>query len=153
MQDIPSLHTVSESDVCSQNMKRALVALGRANGILNKHALTQRDISPARLQMLSAIAHFKAPTVSFIARATKSSRQNVSVLVSGLIHDNFVVLVQNPQHKRSRILRLTEEGKKQLQSLGERRDILCESLGQGVSESDILATIRVLNHICKVMEK
>ncbi len=138
-----------------QDMKRVLIALGRTNGIINKHSriLSSNEISPARLQMLSAIAHFSTPTISFIARSIKSSRQNVSVLVDGMVRDNLVVMVPNPHHKKSRILRLTEEGKKLLDSISNRRDMLCNTISDGISNEDLQTTARVLNHICKVMEK
>ncbi len=138
-----------------QDMKRVLIALGRTNGIINKHsrALSRNEISPARLQMLSAIAHFSAPTISFIARSIKSSRQNVSVLVNGMVRDNLVVMVDNPNHKKSRILRLTEEGKRLLDAISSRRDILCHTISEGIHSEDLQTTIKVLNHICKVMEK
>ena len=139
----------------TQDMKRVLIAIGRTNGVINKHSrtLSRNEISPARLQMLSAIAHFSTPTISFIARSIKSTRQNVSILVEGLVRDNLVVMVDNPNHKRSRILRLTEEGKRLLDSISGRRDNLCTNISDGISPKDLQTTIKVLNHISKVLEK
>ena len=138
-----------------QDMKRVLIALGRTNGIINRHSrfLSNNDVSPARLQMLSAISYFSHPTISFIARSIKSTRQNVSVLVDGMVRDNLVVMVDNPNHKKSRILRLTEQGKRLLDSTASKRDILCASISEDISPSDLQTTVRVLNHICKELEK
>jgi DNA-binding MarR family transcriptional regulator len=59
-------------------------------------------------------------TVPRIGRARSTSRQNTQVLVNRMVAERWVELVENPAHKRSALVQLTEEGRQLAKSVTER---------------------------------
>ena len=56
-------------------------------------------------------------TVPQMARARPVSRQYIQGLVSRLERDGFVELIENPAHKRSRLVRLTRAGRRYVDAM------------------------------------
>ena len=74
--------------------------------------------------VLQALGLEESQTVPEIARQRHTSRQNVQVVVNRLRKTGLVELEGNPAHKRSAMVRLTEQGKaalKQVQQAESRR--------------------------------
>src|SRR5262249_10210687 len=67
---------------------------------------------PIGLQnLLRALSPEDSQTVPQIARGLGTSRQNIQVLMNSLLKRKLVEFVSNPAHQRSRLVRLTEEGR------------------------------------------
>jgi DNA-binding MarR family transcriptional regulator len=59
-------------------------------------------------------------TVPRIGRARLTSRQNTQVLVNRMLEEGWVELIQNPAHKRSALVQLTETGNQLARAATER---------------------------------
>ncbi len=86
-------------------------------------------------------------TVPQMARSRSVSRQHVQSHVNELASQGYVVLVDNPAHKRSRLVELTEEGKRLiLETLGSEAQVLAQ-LDVEASIEDIAAAVKVLRRV------
>jgi DNA-binding MarR family transcriptional regulator len=97
---------------------RANGRLLRAGDELMKHL----GITSARWQVMGAVAE-RARTVAQIARHFELTRQGVLWVVSALVKDGLVELVDNPDHKRSKLVDFTARGRETYREL-ERRQII-----------------------------
>jgi len=70
--------------------------------------------SAGRRGILRSLDRFGPQTIPQLARARPVSRQHIQVLVSGLLRDGLVTTEENPAHRKSALVRLTAEGKRQL---------------------------------------
>src|SRR5918999_5456821 len=87
----------------------------RANGLLLRSGdvlAAEEELTSARWQVLGAIALAQGPlTVPQIARRMGLTRQSVHATVERLARDGAVELIPNDDHRRSRLVRLTESGR------------------------------------------
>jgi DNA-binding MarR family transcriptional regulator len=69
-------------------------------------------------------------TVPQLARYRYVPRQSVQKLANEMLKDGVIELVNNPAHKRSKLLRLTPEGDAVFQQMGDRIAKLAETLAK-----------------------
>jgi len=93
---------------------KLILSTFRANGLLlDAGDLLSADegLTSARWQVLGAIAVAGRPlTVPQIARRMGLTRQSVHATVNRLVHDGFLELLPNADHRRSPLVRLTTSG-------------------------------------------
>ena len=102
--------------------------------------------------VLEVLARYGAKTVPQVARIRATSRQNIQVLVNKLEKDGHVSLVQNPAHKRSPFVELTESGKAALGQMLQTEESARQSLFLQLSKSDVLSSAELLNRIRKLLD-
>ena len=90
----------------------------------------QGDGSAGRRGILRSLDGPGAQTVPQLSRERGVSRQHVQVLVNGLLREGLIARDENPAHRRSPLLRLTPEGRRQLTNMRQR-------------EADLLADVRL----------
>lgn len=86
-------------------------------------------------------------TVPQMAKARPVSRQHIQMLVNPLLERRCVELVENPAHKRSKLIRLTAKGQRLVDRMRKRESKVLVALGSGMSESQLrsaTATLRSL---------
>jgi len=113
-----------------------ILAVFLANGRLMRAGdalLRDLGLTGARWQILCGVVDTPR-TVAQIARRYELSRQGVLWVVQGLAKDAIVELVNNPDHKRAKLVRLTDKGRSLLIDV-ERR--------QRPWSNDIAATFRL----------
>lgn len=71
-----------------------------------------------------------AQTVPQLARYRYVPRQSVQKLANEMLADDVIELVNNPAHKRSKLLRLTPKGEAVFAELSDRIAILTETLAE-----------------------
>ena len=76
-------------------------------------------------------------SVPNIGRARSTTRQNTQILVNRMAAERWVELIENPAHKRSALIQLTEEGKKLAQSVTEREAQLHQLVNRQVTAEDL----------------
>jgi len=91
-------------------------------------------------------------TVPQMARARPTSRQHIQVLVNRLLELDLVELVDNPAHKRSRLVSLTPAGIKRIEAMNRREAALLQEFPVGVSEKNLHSTVRTLKKLREVFE-
>ena len=86
-------------------------------------------------------------TVPQIAQMRPTSRQRMQRLADGLAADGLVEFVDNPKHRRSKLVRLTRKGDARYRKLSARFLAIASTMGTGLSEADIHKTIEILRQL------
>ena len=86
-------------------------------------------------------------TVPQIAEMRPTSRQRMQRLADELVDDGLVEFVDNPKHRRSKLVRLTRKGEAQYQKLNGRFLAIASTMGADLSEQDIRDAIAVVRRI------
>ncbi len=101
------------------------------------------------LQLLERTS--EGQTVPQLARARRTSRQSVQMLVNRLHADGCVELVRNPAHKRSVLVRTTGRGRASLAEGEALEARLLDSAMTAFQESDLLSASRLLAELRRLL--
>ncbi|PLX45654.1 MAG: MarR family transcriptional regulator, partial [Hyphomicrobiales bacterium] len=85
-------------------------------------------LTNARWRVMQAIQRGGEQTVARIARAIGLKRQGVQRIVNELEQEGFVRLIDNPDHKRARLVQPTAAGAAALEAVGRRYDGWADAL-------------------------
>lgn len=114
-------------------------------------------LTSARWQILGAIETEGQPlSVSQIGRRMGLSRQAVQRIVNDLEALGFVVLEDNPDHKRAKLVILTQSCRAVLEKLQKVQASWANELANGTSEVMLKRTVKLLREIsqrCEAMEQ
>lgn len=88
-----------------------------------------------------------AQTVPQIARSRYVPRQSVQKLANEMLEDGVIELVNNPAHKRSKLLRLTPKGEAVFQQLSDRIAALTETLAAQADAAQLQNAVVVVKHL------
>ncbi|KJK45760.1 MarR family winged helix-turn-helix transcriptional regulator [Streptomyces sp. NRRL F-4428] len=131
----------------AEAFSRAAVAVFRLNGRFT--AAVDRmapalGLSAARWQVLSTVAE-EPLSVSEVARRVGTTRQSVQRIADLLVRQGLAVYLDNPAHRRAKLLAATERGaaaKREIDCrLAEAERHLCESLG---GEEEVRRTAEII---------
>ena len=86
-------------------------------------------------------------TVPQIAQMRPTSRQRMQRLANELAAEGLVEFVDNPKHRRSKLVRLTPEGDARYRELDARLLSIATTMGVALSEADIRKTIEIVRHL------
>ncbi len=86
-------------------------------------------------------------TVPQIAQMRPTSRQRMQRLADELAAEGLVEFVENPKHRRSRLVRLTRKGDIHYRELDARFLSMASSLGVGISEADIHKATEIVRRL------
>jgi DNA-binding MarR family transcriptional regulator len=86
-------------------------------------------------------------TVPQIAEMRPTSRQRMQRLADELVVEGLVEFVDNPKHRRSKLVRLTRKGEARYQKLSGRLLAIASTMGADLSERDIGNTIAIVRRI------
>jgi DNA-binding MarR family transcriptional regulator len=103
--------------------------------------------STGRLGVLRSLAQEGPRTVAQIARSRPVARQGVQRLADVLAEEGLIEYVHNPDHRRSKLLRLTERGAKRYQALRQGQEVFAAELTQGLSEDELRRCTSILREL------
>jgi DNA-binding MarR family transcriptional regulator len=86
-------------------------------------------------------------TVPQIARYRYVPRQSIQKLANQMLQDGVIELINNPAHKRSKLLRLTPKGEAVFQKLSDRFSWLCETLAKRQDAVQLQNAVVVVKHL------
>jgi DNA-binding MarR family transcriptional regulator len=86
-------------------------------------------------------------TVPHIAQMRPTSRQRMQRLADELAAEGLVEFIDNPRHRRSKLVRLTRKGDARYHEMDARLLSIASTLGAALSEADIRQTIAVVRHL------
>ncbi len=86
-------------------------------------------------------------TVPQIAQMRPTSRQRMQRLADELAADGLVELIDNPKHRRSKLVRLTRKGVARYRELNARFLSVASTMGVALSEADIRKMIEIVRHL------
>jgi len=86
-------------------------------------------------------------TVPQIALMRPTSRQRMQRLADELAAEGFVKFVDNPKHRRSKLVRLTPRGDARYRELNARFLAIASTLGTALGEAEIRRTIEIVRRL------
>ena len=86
-------------------------------------------------------------TVPQIAQMRPTSRQRMQRLADELAAEGLVEFIDNPKHRRSKLVRLTRTGDERYRELNTRFLAIASTLGVGLSEGDIRRTTEIVRQL------
>ncbi|GGL65241.1 MarR family transcriptional regulator [Streptomyces fumigatiscleroticus] len=91
-------------------------------------------------------------TVPQMGRAQAISRQFVQRMVNDAAGRGLVESVPNPAHRRSSLIRLTEEGRTAIAAVLAREHSVLRETGGDLTEADVSACLRVLGEMLRLFD-
>lgn len=104
-------------------------------------------LSDARWRLLAVLAVRGSMPVAHLARETDQTRQGVLRHVNELVADGFVALVDNPHHKRARLVALTDKGERAAAEGLEARAVYGRKLAGEATIGEIAAATAVVSRL------
>jgi DNA-binding MarR family transcriptional regulator len=86
-------------------------------------------------------------TVPQIAQMRPTSRQRMQRLADELAAEGLVAFVDNPKHRRSKLVQLTPEGEARYRELNRHLLEIASSVGIALSEADVRKTTEVVRRL------
>ena len=86
-------------------------------------------------------------TVPQIAQMRPTSRQRMQRLANELAAMGLVECIDNPKHRRSKLVRLTPRGDARYRELNARFLTIASTMGVGLREADIRQTIEIVRRL------
>jgi DNA-binding MarR family transcriptional regulator len=86
-------------------------------------------------------------TVPQIAQMRPTSRQRMQRLADELAAEGLVEFIDNPKHRRSKLVRLTPKGDVRYRELNARLLSIASTMGGALSEADIRKTIEIVRQL------
>ena len=96
---------------------------------------------------LQSLALLGPQTVPQIAQMRPTSRQRMQRLADELAAEGLVEFVDNPQHQRSKLVRLTRKGAVRYRELEARFLAIASTLGAALGEAEIRGATEVLRQV------
>jgi DNA-binding MarR family transcriptional regulator len=113
--------------------------------------LRDLGLTGARWQVLGAIKDTPR-TVAQIARQYELSRQGVLWLVQSLLEEGLVEYVDNPDHKRSKLLIFTEQGRRIYDKVERRQHLWSNEIGSVFSVEEIQSAMQCVRRLGEMMK-
>jgi DNA-binding MarR family transcriptional regulator len=105
----------------------------------------------ARWLVLEAVA--TAPsTVARIARGLGLTRQSVQRIADLLAGDGLTAYMENPEHERSKLVRLTPRGQRTLRTIQAAQRVWADRVGAEVGEADLRHASRVVDRLANALK-
>jgi DNA-binding MarR family transcriptional regulator len=86
-------------------------------------------------------------TVPQIAQMRPTSRQRMQRLTDELAAEGLVKFIDNPRHRRSKLVQLTRKGDARYRALNARFLMIASTVGAGLSEADIRKTTKIVRQL------
>ncbi|HWE75402.1 MAG TPA: MarR family transcriptional regulator [Stellaceae bacterium] len=109
-------------------------------------------LTTARWQVLGAIGN-EPKTVAAAARLMGLTRQNVQRIADWLVESGIAEFVDNPNHRRAKLVALTKEGAALRQQLGRRQARWANASGASFTADELRATMDILKRLKRALEK
>ena len=97
--------------------------------------------------VLEAIDRGGSITVPRVARLRSVSRQHIQRIVDDLLERNLVRLETNPDHKRSPLVSMTDEGRATFRTMAQRERVRLDRLSGGLSQKDLETARKILEQL------
>lgn len=110
-------------------------------------------VTSAMRAVMEGLAEGGPATVPEIARAKLTSRQNIQVLVDGLVADGLVTLAANPAHRRSPLVALSPAGRKTFAAMRRKEMGALAELSACLADRDLDGAIRTLDSLVRTLDQ
>lgn len=128
--------------------------LGGALALAGDALMAPLGLTAARWQLLATVAHLAEPqTVASLARALSLTRQSVQRLVNELAGEGLLELIDNPAHRRARLVRLLPAGEAVLARAEARRLPWTEALAAGLGGADFATAETLMRALRRQLDR
>jgi DNA-binding MarR family transcriptional regulator len=86
-------------------------------------------------------------TVPQIAQMRPTSRQRMQRLADELAAEGLVKFIDNPKHRRSKLVQLTSKGDARYREMSTRLLAIASTMGVALDEADILKTVEIVRQL------
>ena len=131
----------------AQNLENSIREIRRAFHCLRAVAddlHSEAGVTAAMRGVMESLTEQGPQTVPAMARSKAVSRQHIQTLVNALIEAKLAAYRDNPAHKRSPFVVLTEDGDLEFAKIRHREAGLLRQLSDGLSKKDLAVTQRTL---------
>ena len=104
-------------------------------------------LSAGESSILQVLSQRGPQTVPQIARLRQTSRQNIQAVVNRLAPRGYIELRDNPAHRRSGLVGLTDTGTILLGTNSQRQEELVATLAPHISEAELASASRLLRKV------
>lgn len=101
-------------------------------------------VTTAMRAVLETVSAEEELTVPDIARVKRVSRQNIQVIVDGLVAGGLVQLTENPAHKRSPLVELSKRGREVFREMRRRERSAFGLIASDLTPANVAATQETL---------
>ncbi|MFD7716662.1 MarR family winged helix-turn-helix transcriptional regulator [Streptomyces sp. NPDC059814] len=135
-------------------LSRTALGVFRLNGqflATSEELARPAGLTAAWWQVLGAVLAEPLP-VSGIARVMGITRQAVQRIADLLVGKGLAEYVPNPAHRRSKLLRPTEEGRTAISRIGPGHEEFAARLSRELGPEEFAETVRVLERLARAMD-
>jgi DNA-binding MarR family transcriptional regulator len=130
-------------------------AIFELNGLLldaSNQLTAPVGLTGARWQILGIVEHGPEP-VANIARIWRLTRQGVQQTADALYSDGFVEYLENPHHRRAKLVSITPKGTKALERIRVQQTIWANGIGEQTKLKDLQAVLAHLRTLKSILEQ
>jgi DNA-binding MarR family transcriptional regulator len=109
--------------------------------------LSGSGINASQRALLEFLHRQPPQTVPQIAREKSVSRQHIQVVANELLSLKLIEFAENPDHKRSRLLKLTGNGKALFESIQKNESVLINLMERKFTQKELAITLNTLKSI------
>jgi DNA-binding MarR family transcriptional regulator len=132
---------------------RELFALHEVLAKLVDTVHLQAGLSTSKLKIIDTLLQFGSATVPDIAARLEVSRQFVQTVCNDLLDREYVLFSDNPRHKRSKLMTLTDAGRSAYAKARDNEYRLIERLLPGIDSEGAGRACEILKQIRKTIQK
>lgn len=130
-----------------------LFRLGSRMTTAGDRLVAELGLTSARWQVLGSIMAAQRPqSVAWLARDMGASRQNLQRIVNDLEQEGLVRFLDNPHHRRSRLVELTEQGRAQFDAAMTLQGPWADELAKGIAPDELAIAHRVIGRLLDRLE-
>ncbi len=145
-----AVRTPASAAALSALFDETLQLVRRLRGVA-EHVDSRGTLSGGRRGVLTELERSGPRTVPQVARARSVTRQHVQALVNALAREGLVEFADNPEHRRSRLVRLTPAGRAWLAESAERGCSLLRRLELDAADEEVRAATGVLRQVGRAL--
>lgn len=116
------------------------------------HLTEPVGLTSARWQVLGVVEHGPVP-VANVARVMGLTRQSVQQTADGLAEDGLIEYIENPHHRRAKLMVMTPKGRKALDYVVERHAEWANQIGGKQSLEALREAVTVLRQLRESLEQ
>lgn len=109
--------------------------------------LADTELTVRMRAVLEILYRHGAAPVPDIAHHLDIKRQYTQVMVNEALAAGLIVKIENPRHKRSTLIDLTDKGRGLIQQVMERERLMIDELAKSFTETEIDVALRVVHRV------
>ncbi|CAK1745753.1 putative transcription regulator protein [Vibrio crassostreae] len=129
----------------------------KVSGLLNAEGdkLTEElGLSSARWKVMGAIEKSDdLVTVSQIARIMGQSRQATQRVTDIMVKDGLLTWLDNPNHKKAKLVNMTEKGKEAYALLDKKQEVWADSGAEGIERDELDKALITLKKMATFLDR